>query len=433
MAGRARFIGPDRKQARWDMVDLEGLLPADHRARVVWAFVEGLDLSAFYDAIKSREGEAGRPAADPAVLLALWLFATVEGVGSARALERLAESDVAYRWLAGGVPVNYHGLADFRVDHVELLDELLTESVTALIDEGLVSLQEIAVDGTKVRACASMSSFKTERRLAEIEAEVAARLAALKAELESDPAACSRRKWAARERAAREVEKRASQARKALDRVRAERQERAKRHAEDEAKKSEPKASTSDVEARCMRFADGAIRPAFNAQIAAAPEQGIIISVEMTDRRNDSGLAPPMVDDIVHRYGKAPQNLLVDTTYATVEDIAVLAAHAAGPVTVYAPVPKEREDVTPGTLRKRKSKRSREPESVKKWRERMGTDAGHKVYARRKLIERLNAQCKNHGFGILRVRGLVKAKAVALMHALGNNLTAAHRLRTATA
>jgi transposase len=433
MTGRARFIGPDRRQIGWEMVDLEAQLPSDHRARVVWAFVERLDLSAFYDAIKSREGEAGRPAADPAVLLALWLFATVEGIGSARALERLAESDVAYRWVAGGVPVNYHGLADFRVDHVQLLDELLTESVTALIDEGLVSLSEIAVDGTKVRACASMSSFKTGTRLAQIEAEVAARLAALKAELESDPAACSRRQWAARERAARDVEKRARQARVALDRVRAERQERAKTHAKDEAKKSEPKAWTSDVEARCMRFADGAIRPAFNAQVAAAPEEGIIVSVEMTDRRNDSGLAPPMVDDIVRRYGEAPQNLLVDTTYATVEDIAALAAHAAGPVTVYAPVPKEREDVSPGTLRNRRSQRSREPESVKQWRQRMDTDAAHKVYARRKLIERLNAHCKNHGFGILRVRGLVKAKAVALMHALGNNLMAAHRLRTATA
>jgi hypothetical protein len=293
-------------------------------------------------------------------------------------------------------------------------------------------LREIAVDGTKVRACASKSSFKTGTRLAQIEAEVAARLAALKAELESDPAACSRRQRAARERAAREVAERARQAQAALERVRAERQERAKTHAKDEAKKSEPKASTGDAEARCMRFADGAIRPAFNAQIAAAPQEGIIVSVEMTDRRNDSGLAPPMVDDIVRRYGEAPQNLLVDTSYATVEDIAVLAAHAAGPVTVYTPPPQEREDVTPGALRNRKSQRSREPESVKQWRQRMGSDTGHKVYARRKLIERLNAQCKNQGFGILRVRGRVKAKAVALMHALANNLMAAHRLRAVT-
>src|ERR1700761_240141 len=135
--GEARVIKADRSQLRWDMIDLDGLLPGDHRARVVWRFVEGLDLSPLYAGIGSREGAAGRPASDPAVLLALWLYATVEGVGSARELERLAERDIAYRWLAGGVPVNYHGLADFRVAQVETLDRLLTQSVTALLAGGI--------------------------------------------------------------------------------------------------------------------------------------------------------------------------------------------------------------------------------------------------------------------------------------------------------
>src|SRR5882757_8709260 len=105
----ARVVRPDRRQLRWDMIDLEGLLPANHRARLVWSFVESLDLSELYERVKSREGEAGRPAADPAVLLALWLYATVAGVGSARELERLAQSDAAYRWLAGGVPSTITG------------------------------------------------------------------------------------------------------------------------------------------------------------------------------------------------------------------------------------------------------------------------------------------------------------------------------------
>ena len=179
----ARVVRPDRRQLRWDMVDLEGLLPADHRARLVWSFVESLDLSPLYAQVLSREGEAGRPAADPAVLMALWLYATIEGVGSARELERLAQSDAAYRWLAGGVPVNYHGLADFRVEQVEVLDRLLTQSVTALIGEGLISLDEIAVDGTKIRASASKGSFKRGEKLIKIEAAVGDRLAALKQEL----------------------------------------------------------------------------------------------------------------------------------------------------------------------------------------------------------------------------------------------------------
>jgi transposase len=429
----ARVMRPDRSQTRWDYIDLEGLLASDHRARIVWSFVERLDLSPLYDPIKSREGESGRPAADPAVLLALWLYATVEGVGSARELDRLVERDVAYRWIAGGVPVNYHGLADFRVGHVGVLDRLLTESVTALIKEGLVSLDEVAMDGTKVRASASKGSFKTETKLMQIEAAVAERLAALKAEITADPEASSRRRRAARERAARDVQERAARARKALEQIKAEKAERAKRHAKDEAKKSEPKASLSDAEARNMKFADGAIRPGYNAQIAAAPKQGVIMSIEMTDRRNDAGLAVPMVDDLVRRYGTVPDKLLIDTNYATVEDIEALSAHLAGGITIYAPPPPERNDISPAALKNRLSKRRREPDSVKDWRSRMESAAGQLMYRLRKLIERINADRKNHGFDRLPVRGLVKTKAVALIHALAHNLMAAHRLRAQSA
>jgi transposase len=413
------------------MIDLEGLLPADHRARLVWSFVESLDLSPLYDRVLAREGEAGRPAADPAVLLSLWLYATVEGVGSARELERLAQSDAAYRWLAGGVPLNYHGLADFRVDSVEVLDRLLTQSVTALIGEGLISLAEIAVDGTKIRASASKKSFRTGEKLIKIEAAVGERLAALKQELTSDPGASSRRGQAARERAAREVQERTARARAALERLEAERRARATRHAKDEAKKKEPKASTSDPEARCMRFPDGAVRPAYNAQIAAAPKEGVIVSIEVTDRRNDAGLAGPMVDDIARRYGETPDRLLVDTGYATAKDIVALAAHIAGPVSVYTPPPTEKENVKPATLARRIRKRAKEPACLKAWRERMASQAGQAVYALRQRIERINADRKNHGFGCLPVRGLIKAKAHALWHALANNLMAARRLRAA--
>ena len=429
MTNEARFIQADRFQTRWDFIDLDALLPANHRARIVWSFVESLDLSPLYDAIKSREGEPGRPPPDPAVLVALWLYATIEGVGSARHLDLLTQRDVSYRWIAGGVPLNYHGLSDFRVEHVEVLDRLLSESVTAMIGEGLVSLAEIVIDGTKVRANASRESFKTDTKLARVEAAVEQRLTALKAEIESDPEASSRRKRASQERAAREVKERAAKARAVLEQVRAERQERAKKHPQDEAKKSEAKVSLSDSDARQMRFPDGAVRPAYNAQIAATPSEGIIVAVEMTDRRNDAGLAAPMVDDIARRYGQAPEKLLVDTHYATSEDIAALADHPAGSVTVFAPTPTERDDISARALANRKSKRAREPQSVKEWRSRMGTPAGQKVYGLRKLIERINANLKNHGFGFLYIRGLIKAKAVALWHALANNLMAGHRLR----
>jgi hypothetical protein len=331
---------------------------------------------------------------------------------------------------AGGVPLNYHGLADFRVAHLTVLDRLLTESVTALIAAGVVSLTEIIVDGTKVRANASRDSFKTADKLSRIAAAVEQRLATLKTEIERDPESSSRRKRAAQERAAREVKERTERARNALDQIRAEKDQRAKTHPQDEAKKAEPKVSLSDPAARCMRFLDGAVRPAYNAQIAVTPHQGIIVAVEMTDRRNDAGLAAPMVDDMVRRYGRPPQNLLVDTHYATSADIAALADHAGGPVKVFAPAPTERDDVKPKTLANRAKQRAQEPESIKEWRTRMTTQAGQDVFRLRTLIERINANLKNHGFGFLPVRDLIKAKAVALWHALANNLMAVYRLRT---
>ena len=259
------------------------------------------------------------------------------------------------------MPLNYHGLADFRVDSAEVLDRLLTQSVTALVAEGLVSLAEIAVDGTKIRASASKESFRTGEKLLKIEAAVAERLAALKQELTSDPGASNRRRQAARERAARDVQERAERARAALERLEAERKSRAARHAKDEARKKEPKASTTDPEARYMRFPDGAVRPGYNAQIAAAPKEGVIVSIEVTDRRNDAGLAGPMVDDIARRYGRTPDKLLVDTSYATSKDIVALAAHAAGSVSVYTPPPDERDDIKSASLARRLESGRRSP------------------------------------------------------------------------
>src|SRR3974390_2656648 len=160
MAGEARYLEADRAQLRLEVVYFESLLASDHRTRVVLAFVESLDLSGLYAAIKAREGEPGRPPPDPKILLALWLYATLEGVGSARQLDRLCQRDVAYRWLCGGGPVNYHGLSDFRFDHAAILDRLLTESLTALLAEEVVRLEEIAIDGTKVRASAGKGSFR---------------------------------------------------------------------------------------------------------------------------------------------------------------------------------------------------------------------------------------------------------------------------------
>lgn len=427
MTGGARVVKADRSQLSWDLVDLEAWLPADHRARIVWAFAETLDLSELYDAIKSREGEAGRPKSDPRVLLALWLYATIEGVGSARALDRLSQTDLAYRWLRGGVPVDYHTLSDLRSDSGQLLDQLLSQSLTALMAEGLVRLDEVIIDGTKVRAAAGRGSFKTADGLVELAQLADARVEALKSEVDADPTAHSRRRQAAQERAAREAGERAARAKAMLDRLEAE-----KTHKAAEAKKAAPSASTTDPEARMMRFADGAIRPGYNVQVAVTADHGLIVGIEPTDRRNDSGLAHPMVEEVERRLGSTPGCIIVDTGYASGADIVALAERDR-PVAVFAPVKPDRTDVTAHALRVRAANRAREPVALRVWRARMATPEGQATMRRRKRIELVNAQTKNRGLGRQLLRGLANIKAVALLHALAHNLMTVHRLRLAAA
>jgi len=167
--GKARIVVANRAQLSWDLINPEGWLAPDHRARLVVGFVETLDLTVLYDRIEAREGTAGRPAADPAVLFALWLLATMDGVGSARELDRLTSQDLAYRWVACGVPVNYHGLADFRVAHADVLDDLLTKTLAAFMAEGLFDQMRLSSTAPKskllrARARTSARCVWTRRR-----------------------------------------------------------------------------------------------------------------------------------------------------------------------------------------------------------------------------------------------------------------------------
>jgi transposase len=427
--GKARVVRPNRAQLSWDLIDPEGWLAADHMARLVWAFVATLELGPLYDEVEAREGEAGRPAADPAVQLALWLLATIEGIGSARALDRLTERDLAYRWLSVGVPINYHGLADFRVAHAEVLDTLLSESLAALVADGLVDVEEIIVDGTKVKASAGKSSFKRAVRLEEAIEAAKDRVARLKAEVDADPASCSRRREAARKRAAREIEERAGKAKATLAEIEQERQKRAKRSPKEVAGQKEPRASLTDPQSRRMRFADGAIRSAYNVQLATTSDHGFITGVKATARRNDSGLARPMLEETERRTGARVTRLLADTGYASTQDIAVLGSRGDNPVTVYVPPPVDKQNVKAENLAARIRKRDKEPEVLKAWRKRMASEDAEAVMKRRKRIERVNAQVKNRGLGTMLVRGLAKVQAVALLHALAHNLATALSLR----
>ena len=216
--GSLRFRRPDRSQMRLVPLSLDETIPAGHHVRVLWDVVERLDLSEFSAGLKVCEGEAGRPATDVRLLTALGLYAATQGVGSTRELERLCEYHDSYRWLCGGVRVNYHTLSDFRVDHEEALDGLMTEILAMLMEHKIVSVHRISQDGLRVRASAGKSSFRREERLQSRLEQARAQVTALKAQREA-PAGTGRniRQAAARERAAKERLDRVHKALEALE------------------------------------------------------------------------------------------------------------------------------------------------------------------------------------------------------------------------
>jgi transposase len=260
-------------------------LAHDHRVRLVWDFVEGLDLTALHAPIKAVDGRPGHPPADPRILLAVWLYATLEGIGSAREVARLCDEHIAFQWLCGGVGMDAKTIADFRVEHGAVLERLLVDSFTALVRAGVASLDRVAQDGVRVRASAGAASFRRHSTLQGCQRAAEKALADLRAQVNADPAAASRKQAAARKRAAEDRERRVRAALAVSEELHAQQQEQARRQAEREAKKarqaaaqgktvkaeepagkkpraSEPRASTTDAQARVMKMADGGFRPA---------------------------------------------------------------------------------------------------------------------------------------------------------------------------
>jgi len=226
--GMPRLRVPERSQIGMQVAALDDLISEDHPVRSVWLFVDGLDLSALHDVIKAREGEPGHPPAAPELMLALWLWATVDGVGSARQLDRLCRDHLVYRWLCGGVSMNYHSLSNFRIAHMAVLERLLAQGVASMAAAGLVSLDTLAQDGLRVRAGAGAGSFRRRARLGELHAAAQARVERLRAEVETSPTAGDRVQRAAKERGARERAARIAAAQERMKELEAERERREK-------------------------------------------------------------------------------------------------------------------------------------------------------------------------------------------------------------
>lgn len=407
-AGAARLVVAERNQIELRAFDLDSLIGPTHRARLLWQVLEAFDLSKFEESIKARAGGAGRAATDPRILVALWLYATADGVGSAREVDRLCREHRAYEWICGKVPMNYHTLSDFRVHHAAALEDLFTQILAVLMHRGLLQVRRVSQDGLRVRASAGTRSYRRHPTLEKCLA--AARQQVEEVKQLGEDGALSARQRAAQERTAREREQRVTAAIEAVKRL----QERREQKQGGQTAKGEPRGSTTDPQATRMRMADGGFRPAYNLQFAADTDTGVIVGVATSDVGSDGGQAPAMVDQVEHRTGTRPAELLGDGGYP---DAATIEALDQRGITFYAPVP-ARGEADPFQPRPQDSAATR------RWRERMNTPDAKEIYKQRApTSERVNADVRTHRtLDRLLVRGLGKVNCVALWNAITFNL-----------
>jgi len=300
----------NRAQMAWSTVDVEQLIDRDHQARVIWELVGGLDLSRFYDAIKSTEEKGGCPAHSPQLLISLWVYALTLGINSAREIERRCQWDPGFRWLTGLEVVNYHTLSDFRVEKKKEADELFTQLLAVLSSEGLVNLEQVTLDGTKIQVQASGKSFHREKTLQEHLQLARQRVKELEEEERGEG---SQRVAKAQERARREKQERLELALKELEKVREQKKE--------EEDRKEARVSSSDPEARIMKQSGGGFAPSYNTQISTDTVQGIIVDVEVTQAGNDYDQLLPAMERIKERMGKLPQQVVVDSGFVSRENV----------------------------------------------------------------------------------------------------------------
>jgi transposase len=419
-----RLRRPERRQVAMLIQCPDDLVSASHPVRMVMAVVENLDLKRFHDAIKARQGQAGRDATDPQLLVALWLYACIRGIGSARELARRCEDSASFRWLCGGVSVNHRLLSDFRTDHGAALDALFTQVIASLVDKEIVHVSRVSQDGVRVRMGAGASSFRRQERLEQLLEEARQHVEQLRDQVDSpEHASLSARQRAARKRAAAEKLERLQQAIAQLPQLKRKQAEAARRaghgkHGE-QIRQRQPRVSTTDAEARVMKMPNGGFNPAVNVQLAADTASRAIVGVEVSSEGSDStGLSEPMRRQVEQRTGGKVSQQLIDGGYMRTEDIEQ--AHLKG-VQLFVP-PKPARNA--GNQGRELEPKPGDSEAVLAWKRRMGSEEGKEIYKQRAATsETVNADLRSYrGLSQLTVRGLKKAKCVALWCALAYNL-----------
>jgi transposase len=421
-----RLRKAERLQLSMEPHCIDDLVGARHSVRTVMAVVEKLEVSGFCERIRAREGQAGRDATDPRLLVGLWLYGCTRGIGSARELARRCEESAPFRWLCGGVTLNHRLLSDFRIDHSDALDKLFTQVLATLVDKKLVRVSRISQDGVRVRVSAGSSSFRREERLQQLLEQARQQVMELRKQLESpaESAAVTARQKAARKRAAESRQQRLEQAIAQLPELKQKQAEAAQRAGKgkcgDQIRAKQPRVSTTDADTRVMKMANGGYSPGVNVQLATDTQSRAILGVEVSNEGSDSaGLSEPMRQQVEKRTGGKVEQHLVDGGYLRTEDI--VQAHQQG-VELFVPSKPARNPQNRGRELEPKPSDS---EAVQAWKRRMASKEGQEIYKQRAATsETVNADLRTYrGLAPFTVRSLNKIKCVTLWCALAYNLT----------
>jgi transposase len=419
-----RLRVPERGQLGWVAQCPDDLVGAGHPVRLIAAVVEKLDVSAFYESIKAREGVAGRDTTDPRLLLGLWLYGCIRGIGSARELARRCEESAPFLWLCGGVTVNHRLLSDFRTHHGSALDELFTQVIASLVDKGVLSVSRVSQDGVRVRVSAGADSFRREERLQDLLSKARAHVEELRRQVDGpEQAGQTVRQRAARRRAAEDKLQRLEQAVAQLPELQR-RQAEAERRAGagkqgEKVGARQPRVSTTDPEARRMKMPNGGFNPAVNVQLATDTESRAIVGVEVTNHGSDNvGLSRPMRQQVEQRTGQQVRQHLLDGGYMCKDDIAQA---QAGEVELFVPPKSAR---LPHHRGRELEPKPGDSEATLEWKRRMASQEGKEIYKERAATsETVNADLRTYrGLTQITVRGLAKARCEALWCALAYNI-----------
>jgi transposase len=307
--GRPRVKPVDRSQLVWSTVDVERLIEPDHPARAIWALSGQLDLKSFYAPIGAVEGKAGREPWDPRLLVSLWVYAYSRGIGSAREIQRRCTYEPAFQWLCGMATLNHHTLSDFRVTHGPALEELFVGVLGVLSNQGLVSLERVMHDGTKIKAAASSDTFRRDKSLRQHLEEARQQVQRLAQEVHQEPT----RQQAAQQRAARQRQQRVEQALEQLEQIR-----QTKSSAQE---KEAVRVSLSEPEARIMKQPGGGVAPSYNVQISTEASHKIIVGAGVSQNASDYVELPGAVQQVQQNLQAKPKQMVVDGGFTSRQNI----------------------------------------------------------------------------------------------------------------